>query len=657
MNISKKLQNLEKGLLFITFFLFPLVFFPGFTNAFATTKILLLAIITSALLLIKATFIIIERKIVLRGSKFDTALFLLMVSYFLSVIIISPNKVEALTDPNRGALIVALLVILVLISPTEKILALKASLIALGVGLIASIASYFSLLGFLPQSLSFINTKGFNFWGNIVGQIIYAGFFLALSFDQLRESNIKNSINATLLTEQKKPIKTSSSLLNLIFVVSLLSLVINLYTLLKDIKPQFFPLNASWQISVDTLKNSRNAIFGVGPANYFSLYSRSKPVTINASPIYWNANVEYSRSTLLHVFTETGLFGIIALGLVLLQLYQTARTQRMTLAVGLLVLLGVFLPLSQAYWFLLFITIYLLKEEKEPRKFDLKELDIFAYATSALIVVMVLVGGFFYSKVIASDYYLGQSSTAARNNQVQRVYELQVRAISTNPYNKGARNAFVQTNLALANALAQKEKPTEQDKQQYTQLIQQAITNARNAVTLNPQQADAWANLATVYQFLLGQVEDANSWTIASWQQAMAADPRNPAYYFSLGSAYYQLGNFQEASRFFEQAISLKSDMANYYYNLAYANYQQKNYVRAVNALEATLQYVKKGTDDYKKVNKELTEFKKMLPEVETSSDETLQPETLSEPETLPTGQPTIELPKDSAPPEISPAP
>jgi len=657
MNILKNLQTLEKGLLFGTFFLFPLIFFPGFANAFATAKILLLALIAAILLIIKAVHIVIEKKIVLRGSKFDTALFLLVVGYLLSVIIVSPNKVEALIDPNRGALIVALLMILALISPKDKILALKASLAALGVGLVASVLSYFSLLGFLPQSLSFINTKGFNFWGNILSQIIYVGFFLALAFDQLRDAHIKDSANATLLPEEKKQPKAGPGLLNLIFVIGLLSLVINLYTLLKDIKPQFFPLAESWQISVDTLKNSRSALFGVGPANYFSLYTRSKPMAVNASPVYWNANVEYSRSALLHVFTEAGLVGIIALGLILLQLYRTARTQKMGLAIGALILAGVIFPISQAYWFLIFAAVYLLKEDKEPRKFDLKELDIFAYATSVAIVVLVLTGFFFYSKVVASDYHLGQSSIAAQNNQVQQVYELQVKAITSNPYNKSARNAFIQTNLALANALAQKEKPTEEDKQQYTQLIQQAITNARDAVTLNPQQADAWANLATVYQFLLGQVEDADSWTVASWQQAMAADPRNPAYYFSLGSAYYGLGNFEEASRFFEQAISLKSDMANYYYNLAYANYQKKDYVRAVNALEATLQYVKKGTDDYKKVNGELTEFKKMLPATQAQDNQELQPETLSQPETIPSGQPTIELPEDSAPPAISPTP
>ena len=192
MNILKNLQTLEKGLLFGTFFLFPLIFFPGFANAFATAKILLLALIAAILLIIKAVHIVIEKKIVLRGSKFDTALFLLVVGYLLSVIIVSPNKVEALIDPNRGALIVALLMILALISPKDKILALKASLAALGVGLVASVLSYFSLLGFLPQSLSFINTKGFNFWGNILSQIIYVGFFLALAFDQLRDAHIKD---------------------------------------------------------------------------------------------------------------------------------------------------------------------------------------------------------------------------------------------------------------------------------------------------------------------------------------------------------------------------------------------------------------------------------------------------------------------------------
>lgn len=664
MTIAKYLNTAEKALLFGFFFLFPLIFLPGFNNSFITAKILLLAIITGLFLLIKAAKVATKRKITLTGSNFDTSMSLLVVAYLLSLIIISPNKVETLVDPVRGALLIILFVVFVLTAPKNKGLAVLSSLLSLTLMLLLSLLSYFGALSFLPQDWQFMNAKGFTSWGNLLAQAVYAGFFLALAFTQLREHDQPTKAappvgGATALPQTKTTPLVNFQVLNVLFIISLLTTVFSLYILLKEIKPPFFPLSTSWQISVDTLKNTRNALFGVGPANYLALYTRSKPLYINNNPLFWNAAVEYSRSAILHIFTEVGLIGLVGFGLVAWQLYRSAKKQHLVLPILVLLLSGLLLPMSQAFWFLLFFSIYLLKENKEPRRFDLKDLELFAYATALIMVVVVLTAGFFYSRVIASEYYLGQSIIAWQKNQIQQVYNSQVKAIVSNPYSRSARDAFIQTNLALANALAQKQKPTETDQKQFTEYIEQSIINARAAVTLNQFKADSWANLAEVYRFILGQVKDAETWAIASYQRAIAADPQNSNYYFNLGSVFYALGNYDEAVRFFEQAINLKPDIANYYYNLAFAHYQNQNYVKAVNALEATQQYVEKGTNDYKKVKKELEEFRAKLPETvtETDQEKELKPETLSQPEVLPTGQPEIELPKDSAPPTVSPAP
>ena len=650
MEISKTLKQTERALLFVTFFLFPLLLVPSFTNIFAVPKLMLLASVASILLLIKAVRVVIERKIEVKSSKFDSALFLLALSYLLSVIIISPNKVEALLDPNRGALLVVLMVVLAVTLPKDKKLMGVASLSALGVMLLGTVASYFSLLGFLPKTLAFINTKGFNFLGNLLNQIMFAGFYLAMAFEQLRESDVKGSTPVAQKENQ-------GGFLNLLFLASLLTVVVSSFVLLKDLKPQFFPLAESWEISVDVLKNPKNAIFGVGPANYLSLYTRTKPMTINANATLWNANIEYSRSAALHFFSEVGLLGLVALGLILFNLWHTGRKQKLTLAMIVFGIWTLLFPLSQTYLFMLLTLVYLLREDKEVRKFDLKDLDLFAYATALVLVVIVAAFGYFYGRAIFSDYLVAKSFVAASENKAQDVYDSQLRAIQMNPFSQTARSAFIQTNMVLANSLAQKQKPTDEDKQQYSQLIQQAITNARDTVTLNPAQATNWAALGSVYQTLLGQAEGASEWTIASYQRAIAIDPRNPGYYFSLGSVYYALGNFEEASGFFTQAIALKNDIPNYYYNLAWSEYQKKNFAKAVNAMETAMQFTQKGTNDYKKVKAELAEFKKKLPAETETQNTQVQPETLSQPTTVPTGQPTIELPENSAPPTVTEAP
>ena len=123
-----------------------------------------------------------------------------------------------------------------------------------------------------------------------------------------------------------------------------------------------------------------------------------------------------------------------------------------------------------------------------------------------------------------------------------------------------------------------------------------------------------------------------------------------------MGGVYYSLQKYDDALKFFEQAVSLKPDWPNASYNYAWANFQIKDYPQAVNALQATLKLVdpKLNKADYEKVQKELVEFKKMLPKEENPVDqsgEKNQPGSLSLP-TPPATQisPKLELPKDASP-------
>ena len=133
-------------------------------------------------------------------------------------------------------------------------------------------------------------------------------------------------------------------------------------------------------------------------------------------------------------------------------------------------------------------------------------------------------------------------------------------------------------------------------------------------------------------------------------------DPRNPQYYFNLGSLYYGLKNYDEAVRFFGNAVSLKTDIPNYQYNLAWAYYQKQDYTQAVNAMQNALQFIpdKKSTD-YKTAQKNLEEFQKMVKKTEPQNDQTAgnaEPETLIQPSPNPSTTPEILLPTQSAPPQ-----
>ena len=127
---------------------------------------------------------------------------------------------------------------------------------------------------------------------------------------------------------------------------------------------------------------------------------------------------------------------------------------------------------------------------------------------------------------------------------------------------------------------------SEADRQTISQAIQAAIEEAKATVTLNPQKAVNWENLASIYRNIINVAQGADSWTVSAYQRAIILDPQNPTYRVSLGGVMFTFKNYDEAVKLFEQAIAIKPDWANSYYNLAWSSYQKADYQRAAAAMQ-----------------------------------------------------------------------
>ena len=277
-----------------------------------------------------------------------------------------------------------------------------------------------------------------------------------------------------------------------------------------------------------------------------------------------------------------------------------------------------------------------------------------------VVISLALIGtsGYFLGRSYASEYYFKKSIEGIAKNNLKEVYDNQRQAIVLNPYIERFRTSFAQTNLVIANNLSSKikdKKISEQDRQTITQAIQAGIAEGKAVVTLNPQRANNWENLAVIYSNIINVAQEADVWTISAYQRAILADPQNPVYRVGLGGVYYSQNKYDDALRFFEQAVSIKPDWPNASYNYAWANFQVKNYPQAVNAMQNTLKLINQKTNkvDYEKVVKELEEFKKMLPKEEVKTDNVDKPteSNLNLP-TPPTSQisPKLELQKEASP-------
>jgi len=670
-------QNFASLLLNTLVFIFPFFFLTFTQEYFVTNKLYLLGFGVLLLILISTIQILISKKISWQKSPFDSLIILFLTAVTLSTLFSSPNKIQALLNSSFGLVMMVFLAILYFYLSRQKGPSLSASPFKVGhyimkVSLIilsiVTIAFYFQPFKNinLPQFLSFLKNPTFTPVGSQLDLAILLGFFTIIGIVQIIKQGRPQGIAPT-----RKLLIIDYCLL----IINLLALFLTAYSLVKpnvgliNQTPTLIipPFRLSWYAALEILKNPQTAIIGIGPDNFSAIFTRIKDFAYNQSPLWQINSFNVSHSAILQILTETGIFGLLAFGLLVFsgfkQLVKDGHggppLQIIYLFIYLIICLFIFPP-SLIIWFLFFVVLGLINQTTttDVQTQNLASLPPIYIGTVVISLALIGTSGYFLGRSYASEYYFKKSIEGIAKNNLKEVYDNQRQAIVLNPYIERFRTSFAQTNLVIANNLSSKikdKKISEQDRQTITQAIQAGIAEGKAVVTLNPQRANNWENLAVIYSNIINVAQEADVWTISAYQRAILADPQNPVYRVGLGGVYYSQNKYDDALRFFEQAVSIKPDWPNASYNYAWANFQVKNYPQAVNAMQNTLKLINQKTNkvDYEKVVKELEEFKKMLPKEEVKTDNVDKPteSNLNLP-TPPTSQisPKLELQKEASP-------
>jgi len=667
---------MKKIFLNIILFLFPFFFLNVTQEYFVTNKLYLLGFGSLFLLLISGVELLLTKKISWQKNPFDNLILLFLTSVAVSTLFSSPNKIQALLNPNFGlAMMISLAVLYFYLSRNVRAIhesLLQSRIYHLGSIILSIITIIFYFQPFknvaLPQNLAFLKNPGFTPVGSQLDLAILLGFFIIIGI-----------VNILKKGEKTSPLRSIIYHLGSI-ILPLTALFLTIYSLIKPVGTDVInhvstlilpPFRLSWFAALEILKNPASAIIGIGPDNFSAIFTRVKDFAYNQSPLWQINSFNVSRSAILQILTETGIFGLLTFGLLIFNAIKQlvkgdhkGSPLQLFLFLYLIICLLIFPP-SLILWFLFFILIaelskiYNLGSNINKQIIDLS--DLLPICVGIVIISLGLIGasGYFLGRTYASEYFFKKSIDGIALNNAKLVYDNQRQAIILNPYIERFRSSFAQTNILIANNLALKNKDgkiTEQDRQTITQAIQAGISEGKVVVSLNPQKAGNWQSLASIYANIINAAAGADVWTISAFQRAILADPQNPVYRVSLGGVYYSQNKYDDALRFFEQAISLKPDWPNASYNYAWANFQKKNYPQAVNALQATIKLIdpKLNKADYDKALKELEEFKKMLPNEDVQVDqsgEKNQSGSLNLP-TPPTTQisPKLELPKEASP-------
>lgn len=694
-NHSSNFAMIKSIIVYLAVFLFPIIFLPFTQEFYVTTKLYFLGFVALALLAVSLVEFIITKKIVWEKRPFDTNILLVVAAIVLSVLISAPDKIVGLLNLNFGLVGIASLGVLYYYLSRHHGLHKNSQYESLGIlnyftVLTAStvIVALISVIMFfqpfknvaLPSFLQFLSNANFTTLGGQIDLAIFLGF-MALAHA------------VSIMTKQEGNDSEESSQGMWISVISIcIFLIAAIFTLFSIFKPvqgdqlnlatTLPPFRISWYAAVETLKKPLTGLFGVGVSQFSTMFTAVKDAPYNNTALWQIQSFGVSRSTLLHVMTETGVFGLVAFILLLIHAMRLAfrETSIMNKALlGYVVLMIVLFPPSLPLFFLFFVVLAAIAQAS-VKTADHAEVKTVAYNMASLpplyagviLLAVAFLGaaGYFLGRAYMSEFYFKKSLDAIVSNNAKNLYDNQRQAVILNPYNDKFRVSFAQTNLLIANTIAQNAtQPAEDgtprqisdtDRQNITQAIQASINESKAAVALNPLNASHWENLAGVYRNIINVVQGADGWAVASYQEAIRLDPQNPNLRLNLGGIYYSLGAYEEAARMFEQAAILKPDWSNSRYNLAWASAQKGDFVRAAQEMQLVINMLDpiKDQADLKKAQADLQTFVAKIPKAQQPTEEQNppQPQQLSLP-TPPaaTVEPKLELNQKNAEPPSPP--
>lgn len=385
-------------------------------------------------------------------------------------------------------------------------------------------------------------------------------------------------------------------------------------------------------------------ILGTGPSSFGLNYTRYKPLSVNTEN-YWNVRFDKPYSEAFGIIGAFGLVGVaISIAIFTKAVKFAFNTKKHedsdmmypALVGGFVALLSVlfvyYATVSLAFVLTILFVLLTVKSRLEgdthvslvqmsissfAKNSGMSlaggEKEIFQYIIALPLIALTVVGGLNLYREVGGEYYMKKSITAAQENDGSLTYRMQQRALDMNPKKDVYHNAYANTNIALANTLSSKGNLTDEEKSTVQALIAQAIRSSRIATeVLNPLSPTNWETRANIYRALIGVANDANTWTVRSFNTAIQLDPTNPRLRLNLGGVYYSTGDYLSAANMFNQATALKGDYANAHYNLAQALKQMQSYEQAQKELEITKKLVSPDSPDAQKVASEIEALSKL---------------------------------------------
>lgn len=585
--------------------LLPIVFMPITQDFYDTNKWTVIAGAAAWVLLLSGIRLMATKSIRVRFSPGVLAFGAMSVAAGVSTIIASTNKVEALTHP-LGFVTFASLTILVAAS-TGLTLKAKSTLgwllyaSAALLGLIA-IYQFFGMGTTMFPSISYLTDGLWTPAGSTVSAVFVGCVSIALIVPEILHT-IKTSVY-----------HNAFAFLVLTALIVTAGMVLTIWQFLPRVSTSVLPFSDGWMIATKSVQNMKNAAVGVGAENFVSAYTSGKPFSMEATSL-WNVRFGTNADLFLHIIVVYGLVGLAA---TLFMAKLLAGNQKTPYKAARIVAIVCLFLLPPTFTILATVAVlFILSDTQTPTEPLMRSPRASLRYTLGIISVLCAAAMIYgLVRYYRGELYYFQALAAAMRNEGTNTYNLHIQALKSDPYLSRYHVTFSQTNLAIANSVASQtvnqattgtpQTLSDKDRELTSSLIQQAISEAKVAVTLNTQGVVAWENLANTYQTLMTVAQGSDEWAAAAYTRALALDPTNPILTVNLGGVLVHEQKYDDAITVFTRATLLKPDYANAYYNLANAYKLKGDTVNAHIALQKTLTLVAPNSSDAFKVTTEL---------------------------------------------------
>jgi len=476
-----------------------------------------------------------------------------------------------------------------------------------------------SLLFLLTGILSLILLVVVNFW--IAWFLTFFLLFIFIFFQFFRQRDTARIVRGENLNEENKvdDILPTPKFEKKFLIYSLSTLFITLIFILpsggflssylnNSLAISYIDVKPSWsstsEVFSQTVKESnKNLFFGSGPNTFLSQWRKFKPIEVNQSD-FWNTEFHYGAGLIPTFFVTTGILGSLFWILFILSFFwfgirYVLKNSRETFSSLFLFLSAYFwiaafvYPVSHSLfvWTALFSGLFIasaVKSNLPTLKFSPTSkpgVNMILTLVLVLFLTASLFSGFtFFRKTLSArsfnkgiDVFLQGDIKTAENKLIT------AQKISSNDIiSRYLSELYLLESSNLAETIS---NPTQEDINNFQNILQISKTHAETSVLLNPKSFENWFQLARFYEFI-GDIAPDQSGSDDSarmtYERARIFDPKNPLIDLMLARLEFSIGDLNKAEELVKSSLSKKGNYSEAIFLLSRIKALQGNLEEAI---------------------------------------------------------------------------